>query len=178
MPKDRDHKQSNKPAPSSRANLTQLPRAVLYLRSASAKLADRDMAIVAQQHNCLRRANELGAQVVGEYVDLGSGLRAERPGLVALLAKLVDLQAEGNLSPTYVITHDHARIACDPTTYIRVVWDIEQAGARLVVASQSLVEYEAFAARPSEAYPDFPTRTFAADPAQKLKRPSLTEKED
>ena len=35
--------------------------AVLYLRTASAHQADRDMAIVAQQHVCSWRAHELGA---------------------------------------------------------------------------------------------------------------------
>ena len=55
--------------------------AVLYLRTASAHQADRDMAIVAQQHVCSWRAHELGATVAGEFVDFGSGLSIERPGL-------------------------------------------------------------------------------------------------
>jgi DNA invertase Pin-like site-specific DNA recombinase len=159
-------------------NPNQLPQAVLYLRSASTKQADRDMAIVAQQHNCLRRADELGARVVAEYIDLGSGLRAERPGLIALLAKLGEIQAESDQSPTYVIAYDHARIARDPQTYIRVVWAIEQTGATLIIASRPLVEYEAIAGRTSEVYPDFPARTFAQNPGRTAKQQPLTNKED
>lgn len=138
----------------------QMPLALLYLRSASDKQDDRERAIVAQQHSCLRRTDELGARVAGEYVDLGSGLVTERSGLTALLAKLKELNTESNSPVIYVITYDHARIARDPQAYIHVCWEIEQAGAALIIASTPLVEYEAIAGRAPEAYPDFPARTF------------------
>jgi hypothetical protein len=178
MAKTSDNKQPDIPATSAHQNSMQLPRAVLYLGSASAQQTDRDMAIVAQQHACQRQANELGARVVGEYVDLGSGLRADRPGLAALLAKLGELQEQDNQPPTYIIAYDHARIARDPQAYIRVIWAIEQAGAALIIASRPLVEYKAIAGRPSEVYPDFPARTFATDPGRIAQQQPLTNKED
>jgi hypothetical protein len=118
-------------------------RAVLYLRTAGARRIDRESAIVAQQHACQRRANELGATVVGEFVDFGSGLIIERPELQRMLAELKERCGRADECITYVIAYDHARIARDMRLYAHVAWDIEQAGAQLIVASTPLDEYEA-----------------------------------
>ena len=117
--------------------------AVLYLRTASSYQADRDVAIVAQQHVCAWRAHELGATVAGEFVDFGSGLSIERPGLTALLARLAELRAQNAEATIYVIVKDHARIARSIEAYSRVSWQIDQAGAVLNIASIPLVAYEA-----------------------------------
>jgi DNA invertase Pin-like site-specific DNA recombinase len=122
-------------------------RAVLYLRTASAHQADRDMAIVAQQHVCSWRAHELGATVAGEFVDFGSGLSIKRPGLEALLVKLAELRAQNAEATVFVIAADHARIARSVEAYSRASWLIDQAGAVLNIASIPLVEYEALARR-------------------------------
>jgi DNA invertase Pin-like site-specific DNA recombinase len=141
----------------------QLPIAVIYLRSTNIRGTERDMAIVAQQHACQRRANELGARVVGECVDLGSGLHADRLGVTQLVAKVKETWAANRAHTVYVITYDHARIGRNVRTYSHVAWKVEEAGATLIVASRPLVEYEAIAGRPSEVYPDFPARTFATN---------------
>ena len=125
-------------------------RAVLYLRAASAKQDDRNLSIVAQQHICRWRAHELNADVIDEFVDFGSGMSGERPGLDAMLAKLTELQAEAGQLPMYVIARDHARIARDMQVYIRVTWAIERAGAVLNIASVPITEYEAIAGRRPE----------------------------
>ena len=117
--------------------------AVLYLRTASSHQADRDMAIVAQQHVCQWRAHELGATVVAEFVDFGSGLSIERPGFTALLARLAELRAQNAETTVFVIAADHARIARSVEAYSRVSWQIDQAGAVLNIASIPLVAYEA-----------------------------------
>jgi DNA invertase Pin-like site-specific DNA recombinase len=142
----------------------QIPIAVIYLRSVSPKQADRDMAIVAQQHACQRRANELGARVVGECVDLGSGFHADRLGVTQLVAKIKEAWAANRATVLYVIAYDHSCIGQNMQTYSRVAWKIEETGATLMIASRPLVEYEAVAGRPSEVYPDFPARTFFANP--------------
>ncbi len=117
--------------------------AVLYLRTASSHQANRDMAIVAQQHVCSRRAHELGATVAGEFVDFGSGLSIERPGFTALLARLAELRAQNAEATVFVIAANHARIARSIEAYSRMSWQIDQAGAELNVASIPLVIYEA-----------------------------------
>jgi hypothetical protein len=132
--------------------------AVLYLRTASAHQADRDMAIVVQQHVCSWRAHELGATVAGEFVDFGSGLSIERPRLTELLARLAELRAQNAETTVFVIAADHARIARSVEAYSRVSWQVDQAGAVLNIASIPLVEYEALARRSrpptDEPYPD------------------------
>lgn len=117
--------------------------ALLYLRTASRHQADRDMAIVAQQHVCAWRAQELGAAVAGEFMDFGSGLSIERPGLAALLTRLAELRAQNHDAAVYVVAADHARIARSVEAYSRASWQIDQAGATLNIASIPLVEYEA-----------------------------------
>ncbi|SRR6266702_2753151 len=129
------------------------PRAVLYLRTATgANQADTERSIVAQQHACLQRANELGATVIHEFVDVASGMTADRPDLRKLLAELQACQGDPARAITLVIAYDHARIARNMHTYAQVVWNIEQAGARLVIASAPLVEYAALTGRPSEVH--------------------------
>ena len=131
------------PTPSDTGGVATKPQAVLYLLTASGKQADRDMAIVAQQHVCQWRAHELGATVVAEFMDFGSGLSIERPGLEALLVKLAELLAQDTGATIYVIAKDHARIARSVEAYSRVSWQIDQAGAVLNIASIPLVAYEA-----------------------------------
>lgn len=125
------------------------PLAVLYLRAASGRQADRDMAIVAQQHLCQWRAYELGATVAAEFVDFGSGLSLERPGLTQLLAKVTQLHG-ASPNPIYVIAADHARIGRSVQAYSHVSYEIERAGARLNIASVPQIEYDALAGRLSK----------------------------
>jgi hypothetical protein len=178
MTKTSDHQQPDIPTTSTHPDPRQLPLAVLYLRSASAKQADRDMAIVAQQHACQRRADELGARVVGECVDLGSGLHADRLGVTQLVTKIKEMWAANRAHVFYVIAYDHSCIGQNMRTYSHVAWKIEEVGATLIIASRPLVEYEAIAGRPSDAYPDFSARTFAADPGHTAQQQPLTNKED
>lgn len=118
------------------------PKALLYMRSNGRDQESRERDIVAQQHICQQRVHELGAQVVGEYVDFCSGLRAERPGLTAMLDKLKELERTGSSSKVRVITAGHTRIARDGATYVRIAWAIDQLGAQLMSASEPLSSYE------------------------------------
>jgi hypothetical protein len=145
-------------------------RAVLYLRAASAKQDDRNQSIVAQQHVCRWRAHELNAEVIDEFVDFGSGMSGERPGLDAMLAKLTELQAEAGQLPMYVIARDHARIARDMQVYIRVTWAIERAGATLNIASVPIIEYEAMTGRRPEILSSWLTAIDDREPPKETDR--------
>lgn len=122
------------------------PQAILYLRCASGHQADRDMAIVAQQHVCAWRAHELQAAVVGEYVDFGSGLTTERPGMSDLLAHLRRL-CQATRHRIYVIAADHARIGRSVQACSHMSYQIEQAGGWLNLASVPQIQYDALTRR-------------------------------
>jgi DNA invertase Pin-like site-specific DNA recombinase len=130
------------------------PQALLYLRCGSGHQADRDRAIVAQQHICTRRAEELGAVVVGEFLDLASGLNGQRPGMTAMLARLRSLHEVRQHQRIYVITADHARIGRSVQAYSHVSYEIDRAGGLINIASVALAEYEALMRWPNESNTD------------------------
>jgi DNA invertase Pin-like site-specific DNA recombinase len=92
---------------------------------------------------CERRANELGAVIVAEYSDIGSGLTDDRKQLKWMLA---DLAASPDID--YVIVPDHATVARDMHVYTRIAWQIQQAEVQLVVASAPLGQYREISANP------------------------------
>jgi DNA invertase Pin-like site-specific DNA recombinase len=118
----------------------ELPQAVVYLRSATPDRTGNRTA--AARHLCEQRANELGAVVVTEYIDTGSGLTDERSQLTQMLGELADADI------TYVIVPEHSTIARNMHVYARIIWKIEQAGARLIVASAPLEDYPAMKSNP------------------------------
>jgi hypothetical protein len=138
---DRGNHQPSRQNETAEAIAAERPRAVLYFRCASSRQADRDLSVVAQQHVCQWRAHELGAIVVAEFTDFGSGLSLERQCLTELIAKVTELRAITN-QRIYVIAADHARIGRSVQAYSRASWEIERAGAMLMIASVPLVEYE------------------------------------
>src|SRR5437867_1163391 len=87
-------------------------RAVIYLRVSTTDQAntDRDVegfSIPAQREACFRKASELGAEVVDEYLDRGeSGRSADRPALQLMLGRIRQL---GDVD--YVIVHKIDRLA-------------------------------------------------------------------
>src|SRR4051812_18996689 len=69
-------------------------RAIIYLRvstinQVNVDIDDEGFSIPAQREFCQHKANEIGAEVVEEYVDKGESARsADRPALQALLARI------------------------------------------------------------------------------------------
>jgi DNA invertase Pin-like site-specific DNA recombinase len=112
-----------------------LPQAVAYLHSATVDRTGSRTA--AARHACGRRANELGAVIVAEYSDVGSALTDDRQQLAQMLADLTTM-----VDITYVIAPSHTTIARNMQVYARIVWKIEQAGGRLVVASAPIEGYQ------------------------------------
>jgi DNA invertase Pin-like site-specific DNA recombinase len=111
-----------------------LPRAVTYLRFAVADTDGHREAVA--KHICQRRANELGAIVVSTYVDVASGWTDDRPQLRWMLSDLAETS-----EITYVVVPEHSTIARNMHVYGRIIWKIQQAGARLVVATVPLEDY-------------------------------------
>ena len=80
-------------------------QAVIYLRVSTARQADTDYdadgySILAQREACLRKATELDAIVVEEFVDRGESARtSDRAALQKLLKRVADKDID------YVIVH-------------------------------------------------------------------------
>ena len=93
---------------------TPAKRAVIYLRVSTAKQAStggeaEGYSIPAQRGACQRKAEELGAAVVEEYVDAGASARSiDRPALQELLDRLIEKH-----DVDYVIVHKVDRLARD-----------------------------------------------------------------
>src|SRR5207244_5545695 len=87
-------------------------QAVIYLRVSTTEQAstDRDhegFSIPAQREACYRKATELGAEVVDEYLDRGESAKsADRPALQLMLARIRQL---GDVD--FVIVHKIDRLA-------------------------------------------------------------------
>lgn len=120
------------------SSTSERPQALLYLRCGSGHQADRDRAIVAQQRVCTQRAEELGAVVVGEFMDFASGLNGERPGMTAMLARLRSLHEARQHQRIYVITADHARLGRSVQAYSHVSYEIDRGGGLINIASVAL----------------------------------------
>ncbi len=115
------------------------PEAVLYLRVSTTRQATKAGAsegysIPAQREACTRKATELGATVVDEYVDAGASARsADRPALQALLERL-----SSSRDIAYVIVHKVDRLARDRADDVAIGLAIHKAGAVLVSASEQI----------------------------------------
>jgi site-specific DNA recombinase len=114
-------------------------RAVIYLRVSTAEQAHGDGAsegysIPAQRDSCTRKAHDLGAQVVAEFVDRGESARsAARPGLQLMLGRLAE-----HKDVEYVIVHKVDRLARNRADDVQIQLSIERAGARLISVSESV----------------------------------------
>ena len=116
---------------------------LLYLRVSTARQAHRGgeaegYSLPAQREACRRKAVELGAEVIGEYVDAGASARsADREGLPSLLRRLAD---KSQPPVSFVIVHKLDRLARDRADDVSVLIAIRQAGAQLVSVSEQIDE--------------------------------------
>ncbi len=113
--------------------------AVIYLRVSTAEQAHGDGAsegysIPAQRDACTRKARDLGASVVAEFVDRGESARsAARPELQRMLAQLAE-----HKDVDFVIVHKVDRFARNRADDVAIQMGIEKAGARLISVSESV----------------------------------------
>ncbi|MCL5734369.1 MAG: recombinase family protein [Actinobacteria bacterium] len=90
----------------------------------------------AQRAACRRKAEELGAEVIQEYVDAGASARSmDRPALQELLNRIIE---ERDID--YVIVHKVDRLARDRADDVKIGLTIHKAGAVLVSASEQIDE--------------------------------------
>ena len=105
--------------------------AVIYLRVSSLGQVNKGFdpegySIPAQREACRHYADQLGAQVIREYVEPGkSGTTTKRPALQKMLAEL------GELHPDYAIFYDLSRVARDDFDALWLLREITAAGCKL-----------------------------------------------
>ena len=129
--------------PESAAAVAQrMKRAVVYLRVSTAKQAGRaaedieGYSLPAQREACLRKAAELGAEVIAEYVDRGESAKtAHRPQFQIMLARI---QRERNVA--YVICDKLDRFARNRRDDANLLYDLRLAGAQLVSVKENIDE--------------------------------------
>lgn len=116
------------------------PMAVIYLRVSTKDQAGRGgeaegFSIPAQREACLRKAEALGAVVVGEFVDAGESARsANRPEL----QKMLGFIAEHRVG--FVIVHKVDRLARNRVDDVEINVQLSAAGAQLVSCSENIDE--------------------------------------
>lgn len=119
-------------------------RAVSYLRVSTQRQADTDydpegFSIPAQRQLVERKAQDLGAEIVAEFVEAGgSGRTIQRKALQRMLAFLAE---DGHVD--YVIVAYIDRFARQLTDHVLLKVAIEKAGARLVSATENIDDSDA-----------------------------------
>jgi site-specific DNA recombinase len=114
-------------------------RAVLYLRVSSRGQLETDydydgLSIAAQRERCEQKARELGAEIVGEYIERAQSAKTnDRPELNAMRSRIKEQH-----DVDFVILWKVDRFARDRRDDANMLFEIELAGARLVSATENI----------------------------------------
>jgi DNA invertase Pin-like site-specific DNA recombinase len=114
-------------------------RAVIYLRVSTTDQAERGrdvegFSLPAQREACFRKAAEIGAEVVDEYVDRGESAKtADRPALTLMFDRLRTIS-----DVDVVIVHKIDRLARNRADDANLTLAIYQHGAVLVSCTESI----------------------------------------
>ncbi len=96
---------------------------------------DEGFSIPAQREACRRRAGQLGAAVVAEFVDRGESARsANRPELQRLLRFVTDERVD------FVIVHKVDRLARNRVDDVEINLALQAAGVQLVSVTENIDE--------------------------------------
>ncbi len=109
-----------------------MSKAAIYARVSTAEQAEKGYSLDTQLAECRRRAGEIGAREIEEFVDDGySGEFIERPALDRLRARLSGREF------ACVIVYDPDRLARNLAHQLIVTEELEKAGAELIFVSVS-----------------------------------------
>lgn len=116
-----------------------MKKAVIYLRVSTSRQVKRDLdpdglSLPAQREACIRKAESLGAEVVGEFVDRGESARfADRDEVQKMLSAVKTAR-----DIDYVIVHKLDRFARNTRDDANMTFEIMQAGATLVSVMENI----------------------------------------
>jgi site-specific DNA recombinase len=117
-------------------------RAVLYLRVSSKGQVNTDydpegLSIPAQRSSCVRKAEQMGLNVVSEYVEPGKSA-TEMTRRVAFQQMLERIRREKDID--YVIVYELSRLTRNRTDDAIVMADLKKRGVTLISATESIDE--------------------------------------
>jgi site-specific DNA recombinase len=112
--------------------------AILYLRVSSQSqltdYGDDGLSIDGQRERCAAKANDLGAEMVGEYIERAESAKTNaRPALQKMLSRLREQR-----DADYVIVWKVDRWARNRRDDANMLWEIQVAGASLVSATENI----------------------------------------
>src|SRR6266498_4776654 len=116
-----------------------MKRAVVYLRVSTAKQANTDIdpegySLPGQREACYRKAGELGAEVVEEYLDRAETAKfADRPAFQQMLERVTSKR-----DVDYVIVDKIDRFARNRRDDANVLFEIRKAGAQLISVKENI----------------------------------------
>jgi site-specific DNA recombinase len=116
-------------------------RAVIYLRVSTAKQADKGedvegYSLPAQRDACQRKAEALGAEIVGEYLDRGESAKTtDRPEFQRMLARI-----RTDLDVDYVILDKIDRFARNRRDDANTLFELKGYGVSLVSVKENIDE--------------------------------------
>jgi site-specific DNA recombinase len=115
-------------------------RAVIYLRVSTLKQAQTNegdgYSLAAQKEACVRKAAELGADIVQIYMDRGESAKsAERPDFQRMLKRIGELR-----DVDYVIVDKIDRFARNRRDDANLLFELQSAGAQLVSVKENIDE--------------------------------------
>ena len=124
----------------SRIESATMKRAVIYLRVSTAKQATKDdgdgYSLPAQEEACYRKAEQLGAEVVGKFIDRGESAKtADRREFQRMLAFVKE---SGDID--YVILDKVDRFARNRRDDANLMFELRMAGAQLVSVKENIDE--------------------------------------
>lgn len=99
-------------------------RVAVYMRMARDE--GEEQALANQEQMLRVFAEQHQMEIAGTFRDVGSGLDFERPGLKELLSELSASRYDG------VLTRDISRIGRDVAPTLKVIWEIEKKGAKVI----------------------------------------------
>lgn len=114
-------------------------RAVLYLRVSTNKQVGRGedeegYSLPTQRQALLRKAAQIEAEVVDEYVDRGESARtSDRPQFQAMMKRIATQQ-----DVDFVIVHKIDRFARNVRDHANMLFKLQEAGAELVSVSENI----------------------------------------
>ena len=121
------------------AETARTARAVLYLRVSTAKQAKTDLdpeglSLPAQRESCLRKAEEMGAEVVEEYVDRGESAKTvDRPAFRKMVSRV---QTDRDID--YVILDKINRFARNRRDDANMLFELRAAGATVISVKENI----------------------------------------
>jgi site-specific DNA recombinase len=127
-------------SPLTALNLEPGTRAVLYLRVSSKGQVDTDydpegISLPAQRQSCMRKAEQLGLTVIGEYLEPGRSA-TEMTKRVEFQRMLERISRQRDID--YVIVHDLSRFARNRIDDAIVMADLKKRGVILISATESI----------------------------------------